>query len=128
MPTFQHEDGGFCTTDLEDSPPSRRDDVQYSTSGYKAIIGGGNSPSEIEYGRTGSFGGGDANSQIFVPLETSIVVITDSDGNRFWQRPIAGMVFFRTVEWPRGSGGPAVDAYNAVGEKIGHWGAGYRNP
>jgi hypothetical protein len=69
-------------------------------------------------------GAGDSSSAVIVvavPLETSVVGITEPDGTRLWQRPIEGWGIFEVAEWPEGSPGPTIDAYDILGNEIGHW-------
>jgi len=56
---------------------------------------------------------------INVPTNTSVVALTTDDGQQLWQRPTAGWALFpaRVHDYAT----YIVDAYDTVGNQIGHW-------
>jgi hypothetical protein len=76
-------------------------------------------------------GAGDGSTAVIVvavPIETSVVGITEPDGTGLWQRPIGGWGMFEVAEWSQGSPGPTIDAYDDLGNQIGHWTIGSQTP
>ena len=63
------------------------------------------------------------DGSVFIPLDTSVVAITTTDGERLWQRPIGGWSLFDLPFPPPGSPGHSIVAYDAFGNQIGNWGS-----
>ncbi len=80
-------------------------------------------PQSIGCGGREGYGPVGNDGIVFVPLDTSVVAITTTDGQSLWQRPIGGWSFFDLPSPPPGSPGHRIVAYDAFGNQIGNWGS-----